>query len=82
MNMLARVGFFVPKKIPAIKLIPIAMGFVGYVVLCNVSLNINSVGFYQVCALHSNGALRTAVSFTLMCQHSTGLFVCLLACRL
>jgi solute carrier family 35 protein E3 len=48
MNMLARVGFFVPKKIPAIKLIPIAMGFVGYVVLCNVSLNINSVGFYQV----------------------------------
>jgi len=48
MNVLAAFGFFQPKSIPAAKLIPLAMGFVGYIVLCNVSLNINSVGFYQV----------------------------------
>lgn len=51
MNILARLGFFTPKKIPASKLIPIALGYIGYIVLCNVSLNINSVGFYQVCNL-------------------------------
>lgn len=48
MSALCGMGFFVPKKIPAMKLIPIALGFVGYVVLCNVSLQINSVGFYQI----------------------------------
>ncbi|KAF5837062.1 hypothetical protein DUNSADRAFT_4895 [Dunaliella salina] len=48
MNVLAAFGFFQPKSIPAVKLIPLAMGFVGYIVLCNVSLNINSVGFYQI----------------------------------
>ncbi len=48
MSALAGVGFFTPKKIPAAKLIPVALGFVGYVVLNNISLQINSVGFYQV----------------------------------
>lgn len=48
MNVLSWMGFFTPKKIPTGKLIPIALGYVGYIVLCNVSLNINSVGFYQV----------------------------------
>lgn len=48
MNVLSQIGFFVPKKIPNVKLIPIALGYVGYIVLCNVSLNINSVGFYQI----------------------------------
>lgn len=47
MRMLAYVGFFTPKPIPAFKVIPLAAGFVGYIVLCNVSLNLNSVGFYQ-----------------------------------
>eukprot|EP00199_Chlamydomonas_sp_CCMP681_P002716 CAMPEP_0119104708 /NCGR_PEP_ID=MMETSP1180-20130426/2856_1 /TAXON_ID=3052 ORGANISM="Chlamydomonas cf sp, Strain CCMP681" /NCGR_SAMPLE_ID=MMETSP1180 /ASSEMBLY_ACC=CAM_ASM_000741 /LENGTH=337 /DNA_ID=CAMNT_0007089539 /DNA_START=75 /DNA_END=1088 /DNA_ORIENTATION=- len=48
MNVLACMGFFIPKRIPVAKLIPLALGFVGYVVLCNVSLKINSVGFYQI----------------------------------
>lgn len=48
MNVLAWRGFFTPKKIPTMKLIPIALGYVGYIVLCNVSLNINTVGFYQI----------------------------------
>lgn len=48
MSVLAGLGFFTPKKLPAARVIPIALGFVGYVVLCNVSLQINTVGFYQV----------------------------------
>jgi hypothetical protein len=53
MNVLAWLGFFQPKRIPAVKVIPIALGFVGYIVLCNVSLQINSVGFYQVSRIPS-----------------------------
>lgn len=49
MSCLASLGFFTPKKIPAHQLLPLAMGYIGYIVLCNLSLNLNSVGFYQVC---------------------------------
>jgi len=66
MNVLAAFGFFQPKSIPASKLIPLAMGFVGYIVLCNVSLNINSVGFYQA---------RVCVSVYVLC-----VCVCMCAC--
>jgi solute carrier family 35 protein E3 len=48
MSLLAGVGFFFPKKIPAHQLLPLAIGYVGYIVLCNLSLNLNSVGFYQI----------------------------------
>jgi len=47
MACLCSVGFFTPKKIPAQQLLPLAMGYIGYIVLCNLSLNLNSVGFYQ-----------------------------------
>eukprot|EP00197_Chlamydomonas_leiostraca_P002559 CAMPEP_0202857364 /NCGR_PEP_ID=MMETSP1391-20130828/334_1 /ASSEMBLY_ACC=CAM_ASM_000867 /TAXON_ID=1034604 /ORGANISM="Chlamydomonas leiostraca, Strain SAG 11-49" /LENGTH=289 /DNA_ID=CAMNT_0049536155 /DNA_START=253 /DNA_END=1123 /DNA_ORIENTATION=- len=36
------------KEDPSDEAIPIALGYVGYIVLCNVSLNINTVGFYQI----------------------------------
>jgi hypothetical protein len=49
MSIMAQLNFFAPKKIPQLKLTPLAVGFVGYIVLCNVSLNLNSIGFYQVC---------------------------------
>ena len=48
MSFLATIGFFTPKKIPAHLLLPLAVGYIGYIVLCNLSLNLNSVGFYQV----------------------------------
>ena len=49
MSCLAAFGFFIPKKIPAHQLLPLAIGYIGYIVLCNLSLNLNSVGFYQAC---------------------------------
>ena len=48
MNLFASLGFFTRKSIPQLKLLPLALGYIGYVVLCNVSLNLNSVGFYQI----------------------------------
>ncbi|GAX83445.1 hypothetical protein CEUSTIGMA_g10870.t1 [Chlamydomonas eustigma] len=48
MSLLACVGFFLPKRIPAHQLLPLAIGYIGYIVLCNLSLNLNSVGFYQI----------------------------------
>jgi hypothetical protein len=58
MSLLAGVGFFFPKKIPAHQLLPLAIGYVGYIVLCNLSLNLNSVGFYQV--IHSHFKMTTS----------------------
>jgi hypothetical protein len=41
-------GIFQYKKLPQLQLLPLAAAYVGYIVLCNLSLNINTVGFYQV----------------------------------
>ena len=41
-------GLFEPKIVPKIKLLPLAAAYVGYIVLCNLNLNINPVGFYQI----------------------------------
>lgn len=39
---------FEPKAVPKLKLLPLAAAYVGYIVLCNLNLNINPVGFYQI----------------------------------
>jgi solute carrier family 35 protein E3 len=36
------------KELPRIKVLPLAAAFVAYIVLCNLSLKVNTVGFYQV----------------------------------
>lgn len=48
MRVFANCGMFTPKPLPQSKLVPLAVGFVSYIVLCNLSLKINTVGFYQV----------------------------------
>ena len=49
MLVLARVGMFEMKRIPQARLAQLAAAYVGYIVLCNLSLKVNTVGFYQVC---------------------------------
>lgn len=44
----AAAGLFTNKRLGQRKVFPLAASYVGYVVLCNVSLKLNSVGFYQV----------------------------------
>lgn len=70
MNVLAWRGFFTPKKIPTMKLIPIALGYVGYIVLCNVSLNINTVGFYQASSTYICAACVCLHGFPQGCKNA------------
>lgn len=41
-------GLFQRKRIEPVALAPLALAFVGYIVLCNLNLNLNTVGFYQI----------------------------------
>ncbi|KAK9827987.1 hypothetical protein WJX81_005426 [Elliptochloris bilobata] len=48
MHAFAAAGMFEPKALKPWQVLPLAVAFVGYVVLWNVSLQLNSVGFYQL----------------------------------
>lgn len=48
MRLFLMAGMFKHKKLPQLQLLPLAAAYVGYIVLCNLSLNVNTVGFYQV----------------------------------
>lgn len=39
---------FEPKAVQRRQLLPLAAAYVAYIVLCNLNLNINPVGFYQI----------------------------------
>lgn len=41
-------GMFQHKPLGQLQVFPSAAAYIGYIVLCNLSLNINTVGFYQV----------------------------------
>ncbi len=47
MMVFAQARMFEPKRIDWRPLVPLAAAYVAYIVLCNLSLNINTVGFYQ-----------------------------------
>lgn len=46
---------FERKEVPKLKLLPLAAAYVGYIVLCNLNLNINPVGFYQITKIAGEG---------------------------
>ena len=48
MQAFLRFGIFEPKPVNWRKLAPLAAAYVGYIVLCNLNLNLNPVGFYQI----------------------------------
>lgn len=45
---MGRLHLFRPQEIPLIKVLPLSLSFCGFVVLTNLSLQYNSVGFYQM----------------------------------
>ncbi|KAI8475535.1 MAG: hypothetical protein J3K34DRAFT_365576, partial [Monoraphidium minutum] len=49
MELMCRAGFFARKAAPAAQTLPIALAYVGSIVLSNMSIKHNTVGFYQVC---------------------------------
>jgi solute carrier family 35 protein E3 len=48
MQLFLAMGMFKRKQLPTMKVAPIAAAFVAYIVLGNLSLNVNPVSFYQV----------------------------------
>lgn len=54
-------GMFQLKKLPQLQLLPLAAAYVGYIVLCNLSLNVNTVGFYQVMKVRNTAPTQAAV---------------------
>lgn len=48
MRVFCRMGMFERKPIPTSKLVTLAGAFVAYIVCCNLNLNFNTVGFYQI----------------------------------
>lgn len=48
MGLFAAVGMYTRKPLPKTTLLPLACAYVGYVVLNNLSLQVNQVGFYQL----------------------------------
>eukprot|EP01023_Acetabularia_acetabulum_P059067 TRINITY_DN7075_c0_g2_i1.p1 TRINITY_DN7075_c0_g2~~TRINITY_DN7075_c0_g2_i1.p1 ORF type:complete len:330 (-),score=61.83 TRINITY_DN7075_c0_g2_i1:1561-2550(-) len=51
MYLFKHLQFFEPKSVPRQKLVVLAGLYVGYIVLGNLNLNINTVGFYQIVKL-------------------------------
>lgn len=47
-QLLSRAGLIVPKRLPRRAVIALAGAFTGYIVLSNISLAANTVGFYQL----------------------------------
>jgi solute carrier family 35 protein E3 len=45
---LSAAGVIVPKQLPRKAVLALASAFTGYIVVCNVSLAVNTVGFYQL----------------------------------
>lgn len=43
-----QIGLFTPKRAPLAHVLPLCISFCGFVVLTNLSLQYNSVGFYQI----------------------------------
>jgi hypothetical protein len=48
MRLFLMAGMFQHKSLRARQVLPLAAAYVGYIVLCNLSLKVNTVGFYQV----------------------------------
>lgn len=48
MQLFLRFGVFEQKQVAKQKLLSLAAAYVGYIVLCNLNLNLNPVGFYQI----------------------------------
>lgn len=48
MKAFAYFGMYEPKRLPKISIAPLAGSYVGYIVLNNLNLQMNTVGFYQI----------------------------------
>mmetsp|Transcript_13971 Transcript_13971/g.23091 ORF Transcript_13971/g.23091 Transcript_13971/m.23091 type:complete len:365 (+) Transcript_13971:193-1287(+) len=59
LHMCSLVGMFQVKKLEIIKIVPLSLSFCGFVVLTNISLKYNSVGFYQIAKVMTTPVVMT-----------------------
>ena len=57
MRVFARNGFFEAVTLPKLQVVPIAAAYIGYVILGNMSIQWNSIGFYQISKILSTPAV-------------------------
>lgn len=62
MVILSRVGFFEVKPLMSRDVLPLAITYVGYVVLGNASLNLNSVALYQILKIAGESLVSSIVN--------------------
>ena len=58
MKAFAAFGMFEPKTLPKLSIAPLAGSYVGYIVLNNLNLQLNTVGFYQISKIAVAPAVR------------------------
>lgn len=61
MKAFAAFGMFEPKALPKLSIAPLAGSYVGYIVLNNLNLQLNTVGFYQISKIAVAPAVRCLV---------------------
>ena len=60
MKLFAYMGLYEPKRLPKLSIAPLAASFVGYIVLNNLNLQMNTVGFYQISKIAVAPAVRAS----------------------
>ena len=63
MKAFAAFGMFEPKTLPKLSIAPLAGSYVGYIVLNNLNLQLNTVGFYQISKIAVAPAVRGLARF-------------------
>lgn len=48
MHMMSKFGVFEPRRLPLMRILPLSAAYVGFIVSNNISIQINTVGFYQI----------------------------------
>ncbi len=61
---------FEPKQVQRRQLLPLAAAYVAYIVLCNLNLNINPVGFYQITKIAGMLACTAACCWACCCAQA------------
>lgn len=65
MKVFAYFGMFEKKKLPKISIASLAGAYVGYIVLNNLNLQMNTVGFYQISKIAVAPAVSACCTFCL-----------------
>jgi hypothetical protein len=67
MKLFAYLGMYEPKRLSKLSVAPLAASFVGYIVLNNLNLQMNTVSFYQISKIAVAPAVRASGTLAPAC---------------